>query len=152
MVSLGAVRPIAALRVLYEQEMSFTLSVANASAGPFVEVARQVCQVCVMNEISSKNEIAATGSDMKRVKTVLLTTAAAFVQMRVTWSSSGGPGGCTCPRYGYRGVAACVDCLLFTHVRYPFCSSQARICVIGRQTFTSSKFTLLAHCRPRKVV
>ena len=77
------------------QDMSFTLSVANASTGPFVEMARQVCLVCVMNEIGSKDELLSTGgADAKKVKTVMLTTAAAFVQMRITWSSGGGPGGC----------------------------------------------------------
>ena len=49
-VSLGAVRPLAALALTYDQDLTYTLSLSNATDGPFVQVARNWCQICTMNQ------------------------------------------------------------------------------------------------------
>ena len=45
LVSLGAVRPLASLQVLVDQDMTYTLALSNASGGPFAVVARHTCEV-----------------------------------------------------------------------------------------------------------
>jgi hypothetical protein len=85
LVSLGAPRPIAALRVLYQQDLTFTLALANASAGPFVVVAAKTCDVCVMNRPTE---------DYKRAIFPLPLGIASYVKLVVTWSDHGGIGGC----------------------------------------------------------
>jgi hypothetical protein len=85
-VSLGALRPIAAVQLLVQQDMTFTLALANASAGPFVPFASHMCDECLMNSIRGY-----------RVETFTLGEApvvASFVKLMITWSSDGGIGGC----------------------------------------------------------
>ena len=62
LVSLGAVRPVAALQLLYKQDLTYTLALANASDGPFVQVASQTCGVCTMNMIGAA-EFASDNTD-----------------------------------------------------------------------------------------
>ena len=99
-VSLGAVRQLGALQLVHDQDMTYTLSLANASDGPFLQVASQTCERCQMN-VNVVDEGA-----VRRRTFELVPTAAAFVRLAITWSSAGGIGGCACPRYGYRGVAS----------------------------------------------
>ena len=86
MVSLGAVRPLSVLQVVQGQDMTYALAVANASDGPFVQVASQTCDTCVMNV--NLQYLRRTTFQLARE------TAAAFVRLTVTWSSQGGVGGC----------------------------------------------------------
>ena len=104
LVSLGAVRPLAALALVYDQDLSYTLSLGNASNGPFVQVAQQACKACVMNKYvlpdSSSSDLPAGGlqSMLPRTRTVhqlaSSSASAAFVRLVVSWSSGGGVGGC----------------------------------------------------------
>ena len=87
-VSLGAVRQLAALELVYDQDMTYTLSLGNASDGPFLQVASQTCERCMMNV-----NVVDEGS-MRRRTFDLAPTAAAFVRLAITWSSAGGIGGC----------------------------------------------------------
>ena len=98
LVSLGAVRPLAALQLVQSQDMSHVLSVANASDGPYVQVASQTCDTCLMNV-----NLARVSRTTFRLAPE---TAAAYVRLDITWSSAGGVGGCACPRYKYRAVAS----------------------------------------------
>jgi hypothetical protein len=85
-VSLGALRPIAAVQVLFRKDMTFTLAAANASAGPFVPFASRMCDECLMNS-----------AHILRGQTFMLGGApvvASFVKMIITWSTAGGMGGC----------------------------------------------------------
>ena len=94
LVSLGAVRPLATLQFVHDQDLSYTLALSNASDGPFVEVARQACESCVMSQHTPSGT--PTGFRVYRVPTFHLSAAAAaaFVRLTVTWSSGGGVGGC----------------------------------------------------------
>ena len=103
LVSLGAVRPLAALALVYDQDLSYTLSLSNASDGPFVQVARRTCEICVMNQYVASSDLQGTdagshdGALVMRSRIVHQLTssaAAAFVQLVITWSSAGGVGGC----------------------------------------------------------
>ena len=87
-VSLGAVRQLGALQLVHDQDMTYTLSLANASDGPFLQVASQTCERCQMN-------VNAVDAGAVRRRTFeLMPTAAAFVRLAITWSSAGGIGGC----------------------------------------------------------
>ena len=94
LVSLGAVRPLATLQFLHDQDLSYTLSLSNATDGPFVEVARRTCETCLMNMNSPPGT--PYGARAYRLPTFHLipATAAAFVRLTITWSSGGGVGGC----------------------------------------------------------
>ena len=87
-VSLGAVRQLAALELVYDQDMTYTLSLGNASDGPFLQVGSRVCERCMMN-VNVVDEGAFRRQTFKFVP-----TAAAFVRLAITWSSAGGIGGC----------------------------------------------------------
>ena len=100
LVSLGAVRPVAAFQLTYRQDLTFTLALANSSAGPFVTVATQYCDACTMNFFMERwvqRTYAVTGAPV----------TASFARLRVTYSSAGGVGGCDgeCPRNGYLACA-----------------------------------------------
>ena len=86
MVSLGAMRPLAALQLFQSQDMTYSLAVANASDGPFVQVASQTCETCAMN-----NNLGRVRQSTFRLARV---TAAAYIRVTITWSSGGGVGGC----------------------------------------------------------
>ena len=94
LVSLGAVRPLATLQFVHDQDLSYTLSLSNSSDGPFVEVARRACEFCVMNQNSPPG--VPYGVRVYREPTYQLhpAAAAAFVRLTITWSSGGGVGGC----------------------------------------------------------
>jgi hypothetical protein len=95
-VSLGAVRPVASFQLYYKQDMTFTLSVANSSAGPFTTVAQRTCDTCIMNA-DTDNQDHASWIERLRSLTVMLPrpVEAAFVKMTIVWSSAGGIGGCS---------------------------------------------------------
>jgi hypothetical protein len=100
MVSLGARRPVAALQLLYVFDMTYTLSLANASDGPFVTVTTRMCVECRMNDFSLPLAV--------ETFWLPLTVTASFVKMTVTWSTAGGVGGCAdlcdwaCDVYDFR--------------------------------------------------
>ena len=96
LVSLGAVRPLAALALMYDQDLSYTLWLGNASDGPFVQVARSTCEICVMNQYVASTVGTYEGADWRtrRVHQLVPAASAAFVRLVVTWSAAGGVGGC----------------------------------------------------------
>ena len=118
LVSLGAVRPLAALVLMHVQDMTYTLSLGNASDGPFLQVARKTCTYCVMNQdlggssdLSSTEEASHRTSPQlpRRIFQLAPSASAAFVQVVITWSSGGGVGGCNdraCLRCRSRVVAS----------------------------------------------
>jgi hypothetical protein len=89
MLSLGAARPLATVRLLLfaAQDMSYTLAVANSTAGPFVTVARRDCTVCVMNQNLLTGQRWVT-------HTLRPGVVASHIRLQVTWSAHGGIGGC----------------------------------------------------------
>ena len=117
LVSLGAVRPLAALVLVHDQDLTYTLSLGNSSDGPFVQVARKTCDVCEMNQVIGMLDLTTTGDETpgtslqlpRAVFQLTPATSAGFVRLVITWSSAGGVGGCNDrarPRYRYRVVAS----------------------------------------------
>ena len=94
LVSLGAVRPLATLQFLHDQDLSYTLSLGNASDGPFVQVARRACESCVMNQNSPPGTPYGTRAYRLATFHLVPEAAAAYVRLAITWSSGGGVGGC----------------------------------------------------------
>jgi hypothetical protein len=74
-VSLGALRPVAAVQLLYHQDLTFTLALANASDGPFVPFASRVCEACTMNRVDRYSDRTFTPAGGAPV------VAASFVKM-----------------------------------------------------------------------
>ena len=103
LVALGAPRPVAALQVLFQQDMTFSLSLGNASGGPFAPVARRACVGCQANgdvdyisDLQLRTSAKATLLKIKDEMFLLPATAtASFVRLEITWSSQGGIGGCS---------------------------------------------------------
>jgi hypothetical protein len=91
-VSLGVLRPVATLTIVFQQDLTFSLSLANASTGPFAIVASRTCAVCRMN-----SHFDADGNGDLHAQTFTLPAAvsAAFVRLEITWSNAGGVGGCS---------------------------------------------------------
>lgn len=89
LVSLGSLRPVATVQAMFHDDLSFTIALANASTGPFVTVVTQICAACTMNQQAQR----------KSYRTYAVPGAApvvaSFVRMRITYSSSGGIGGCS---------------------------------------------------------
>ena len=86
-VSLGALRPVAALQLHWQQDLSLTLSLGNASGGPWATVATRGCDVCQQN--------GGTVSAGRWLTAVLpATVTASYAQLMITWSAAGGVGGC----------------------------------------------------------
>jgi len=88
-VSLGSLRPVTAFQMVYHDDVTFTVALANASTGPFVTVVTQFCAACTMNQPVQRKSY--------RTHAVPGATpvVASFVRMRITYSSSGGIGGCS---------------------------------------------------------
>jgi hypothetical protein len=90
LVSLGAPRAIATLQLVLLQDMTFTLSVANASdaaMSSWVTVASSVCATCHMNEHTYLQPL----FDVTRGGRPVV---ASHVKLTITWSSGGGIGAC----------------------------------------------------------
>ena len=84
-MALGAQRPVAALQVLYDQDMTWTLALGNASGGPWVTAGTHGCSACALNTFGQASVATAA---------LPATVAASHVRMTITWSSAGGLGGC----------------------------------------------------------
>ena len=85
-MALGAQRPVAALQVLYDQDMTWTLALGNTSGGPWVTVDTHGCAPCTPNIFSFQGIVATTA--------LPATVAASHARMTITWSTAGGIGGC----------------------------------------------------------
>ena len=111
-MSLGAVRPLASLQVLVDQDMTYTLALSNASGGPFAVVARHTCEVCLMNA-PLPGFLFWTKTPLTFTFTLPSGAAAAFVKLTVTWSANGGIGGCAdlCASPSCAAVAPLPGCL-----------------------------------------
>lgn len=100
-VSLGAPRAVAALRLIVEQDLTFTLALANSSAGPFAVVGRHTCSPCETNIPPSSTIASTSGSTWwydfmsALVFTLPVPAVASHALLTVTWSALGGMGACS---------------------------------------------------------
>lgn len=87
LVSLGVPRRVATLQLYVFHDLTYRLSLSNASDGPYVDVAQRVCVTCEQNNWHNPDG---------GLKTYVLPApvAAAFVKLTITWSPAGGIGGC----------------------------------------------------------
>ena len=98
LVSLGALRPVAVLEVVYAQDLTYTVALANSSTGPWLTVASQYCVHCRQNVLVDS----VLGAPVFRRHAVpgapgaasQVPMTASHVRLLVTWSSAGGIGGC----------------------------------------------------------
>ena len=94
-VSLGAPRVVAALRLAVRQDMTFSVALANSSAGPFAVVGRHTCLRCETNmPANDDGNIWWFATYSALVFTLPAPVVASHARLAITWSASGGLGAC----------------------------------------------------------